>query len=217
MAVEVEDFIDDLDLENEQFFEGLSVADTTYWPEELTGLAAAEALKPRWFNELRGVEVIGRFIERVPDLSLKVLVGRQVGDEAKHARMCRKRIEELGGSVLDFEPGRAQRRFGDYLDSLAFPEEFFAAQQFTVETQSIKRNDRAVAMFDDVTAKMFEEHINPDERFHAALGKAGLKVFARTAAAQGRARRAAEAVREIHVEMVREHVQRMTAEGWIKA
>lgn len=85
MAVEVEEFINQLNEENEAYFANLPETDTVYWADRMDGLVAAEALKPRWYNEIRGVEIIGRFIGRVPDLSLKALVGRQVGDEAKHA------------------------------------------------------------------------------------------------------------------------------------
>lgn len=216
MAKDVHDFIDELARENEAFFSTLTERDTTYWPEGLPDSATAEALKPRWYNEIRGVEIIGRFIERVPDLTLKVMVGRQVGDEAKHAFFCRKRIEELGGSVVDFQPGPTQLAFGDFLDGLAFPEEFFAAQQFTVETQSVKRNEGALRVFDPETAEMFERHINPDERFHVELGILGLQVFARTSVAQDRARRAAARVRELHVAMVREHMERLHRGGYLK-
>jgi len=215
MAQDVEEFIDELNRDNEAFFGELPETDTVYWVDRMDGKAAAEALKPRWFNEIRGVEIIGRFIGRVPDLSLKALVGRQVGDEAKHARHCRKRIEALGSSVLDFEPSPEQLAFGDLLDSMAYPEEFFAAQQLTVETQSIKRNEKALARFDPDTAAMFEKHINPDERFHARLGHVGLQVFARTAAAQDRARRACEVIRESHVAMVRAHSGHMLQSGYL--
>lgn len=214
MAKDVEEFIAELTEENEAFFSGFSETATQYWSGTLEGRAAAEALKPRWFNELRGVEVIGRFIERVPDISLKVLVGRQVGDEAKHARLCRRRIEQLGSSVLDYQPSPEQLAFGDLLDSFAYPEEFFAAQQFTIETQSLKRNEAALHCFDPVTARMFEAEINPDERFHVKLGRLGLKVFARTTPAQDRARVAARAVRELHVKLVQVHRARMEDEGF---
>ncbi|MBS2964828.1 hypothetical protein KGA66_17355 [Actinocrinis puniceicyclus] len=217
MAIDVEEFIEKLNRENEQYFSSLPETDTVYWAEKMHGAAAAEALKPRWFNEIRGVDIIGRFIGRVPDLTLKVLVGRQVGDEAKHAKHCRRRIEALGGSVLDYRPSPEQLRFGDLLDAMAYPEEFFAAQQLTVETQSLKRNEKALARFDPDTAEMFEKHINPDERFHARLGHLGLQVFARTTEAQDRARRAAEVIREAHVAMVRAHSGNMLAAGYINA
>ncbi|WP_431783454.1 hypothetical protein [Streptomyces chumphonensis] len=217
MAVDVEEFIDQLNRENEEYFSTLPETDTVYWTGRMEGLAAAEALKPRWFNEIRGVDIIGRFIGRVPDLSLKALVGRQVGDEAKHARHCRRRIEALGGSVIDYRPSEEQLRFGDLLDEMAYPEEFFAAQQLTVETQSLKRNEKALSRFDPETAEMFEKHINPDERFHARLGHIGLEVFARTTAAQDRARRACEVIREAHVAMVRAHSNTMMAAGYLNA
>lgn len=215
MALDAEDFIHELEEENEAFFKSLPDTDTTYWFSKMDGLAAAEALKPRWYNEIRGVDIIGRFIGRVPDFSLKALVGRQVGDEAKHARHCRRRIEALGSSVLDYQPSKEQLRFGDLLDSYAYPEEFFAAQQLTIETQSIKRNEKALARFDPETATMFEKHINPDERFHARLGFLGLQVFARTTAAQERARHAAREIREAHVAMVRAHSEQMLSSAYL--
>ena len=209
MPQNVHDFIKDLCAENDAFFDSLPDEKTTYWPEVMDDKIAVEALLPRWYNELRGVEVIGKFIERVPDLSLKVLVGRQVGDEAKHARLCRRRIEQLGGSVLDYHPSPEQVRFGDILDGFAYPEEFFAAQQLTIETQSIKRNEKALERFDPETASMFRRNINPDERFHARLGHVGLRVFARTSAAQMRAQNAARLIRPAHVAMVQAHYRRI--------
>jgi 1,2-phenylacetyl-CoA epoxidase catalytic subunit len=201
----VDEFIQELGQENEDFFSSLPTTSTQYWLDNMSGQELINALLVRWFNEIRGVDIIGRFIGRVPDLSLKVLVGRQVGDEAKHAKYCRRRIEELGGNVYDFCPTDAQLVFGDFLDSLEYPEEFFAAQQFTVETQSLKRNENALRCFDEVTANMFREHINPDECFHVSLGYLGLKTFARTSPAQVRALDAARRVREIHSAMVAAH------------
>lgn len=205
MTRDVEQFIEEMKRENDEFFSALPEQSTQYWSGSLEGKAAAEALKPRWFNEIRGVEVIGKFVERVPDLTLKALVGKQVGDEAKHAIVCRQRIEELGGSVEDYKPSSQQMAFGDFLDDLTYPEEFFAAQQFTVETQSLKRNEAALSCFDAKTARMFERHINPDERFHVRLGYMGLRRFARTTIAQERARTAVRRVREIHSAMVHKH------------
>jgi 1,2-phenylacetyl-CoA epoxidase catalytic subunit len=205
MAKDVADFIRDLDQENQVFFDALPDNSTQYWHDAMTNHEAVRALQVRWFNELRGVDIIGRFVSRVPDLTLKLMVGRQVGDEAKHAIICRRRIEQLGGSVHDYYPSSEQLLFGDFLDSLVYPEEFFASQQFTIETQSLKRNERALHCFDDVTADLFRTEINPDERFHVALGHLGLKVFACTSAAQQRAVDASRRVRDIHVAMVAAH------------
>jgi 1,2-phenylacetyl-CoA epoxidase catalytic subunit len=205
VAHDVSEFLQALNQENEAFFSELPESATQYWHDQMSKTDAIRALQVRWFNELRGVDVIGRFICRVPDLTLKVLVGRQVGDEAKHAKVCRRRIEQLGGSVHDFVPTCEQLQFGDFLDSLVYPEEFFAAQQFTVETQSLKRNERALECFDPDTVEMFRSQINPDERFHVALGHLGLKTFARTSVAQQRALEAARRVRELHSAMVTAH------------
>lgn len=213
MAKSIDDFIAELNDENEQFFSALPDKSTQYWTDSMTAKGAIAALKPRWFNELRGIEVIGRFAARVPDITLKTLVGKQVGDEAKHAWLCKQRIEQLGGTVLDYKPTPEQLAFGDLLDEMAYPEEFFAAQQFTVETQSLKRNELALNCFDETTAEMFRRHINPDERFHVQLGWLGLKTFARTRVAQTRARDAARKIREIHSTMVTKHRERMSELG----
>jgi 1,2-phenylacetyl-CoA epoxidase catalytic subunit len=205
MAKDIATFIDQLGRENEIFFSQLPESAIHYWHGEMSPEEAVRALQVRWFNELRGVDIIGRFVSRVPDLTLKVLVGRQVGDEAKHAKVCRRRIAELGGDVRDFRPTARQLEFGDFLDSLVYPEEFFAAQQFTVETQSLQRNERALECFDAKTAQMFRTQINPDERFHVALGHLGLRAFARTTVAQQRAADAAARVRDIHSAMVMAH------------
>lgn len=205
MVKHVDDFIADLGAENEAFFSQLSDSSTQYWHENMSTTEAILALQVRWFNELRGVDIIGRFISRVPDITLKVLVGRQVGDEAKHAKVCRRRIEQLGGDVHDFQPTRAQLEFGDYLDTLIYPEEFFSAQQFTIETQSLKRNERALECFDEKTSNMFKRDINPDERFHVALGHLGLRTYARTEVAQQRAIDAARRVRDLHSRHVEAH------------
>ncbi len=208
--MDVDQFILELEASNEAFFNALPESETVYWTKPLTGSEAADALKPRWFNEwCIGVEVLGAFVKRVPDIRLKIQLGRQIGDEAKHARLVQKRIEALGGSVDNYQPPVSQLRFAEILNSMEYPEEFFAAEQLTVETQSIKRNEIALSRFDEETAAMFEQQINPDEHYHVQLGREGLRTYARTQAAQDRARAAVDAVREVHRSMVREHNTRM--------
>lgn len=206
MTLSSVEFVERLETENREFFTSISERERTYWTEPLRGKAAADALLTRWFNEWYiGVEVIGRFVGRVPSIHMKQLLGRQIGDEAKHAQIIERRIHQLGGSVKDFKPSSEQVAFADLLDSLEYPEEFFAAEQVTVETESVIRNEKAVERFDAQTAKMFEEEINPDERYHVKIGYMGLKLYATTTAAQERALKAAKLAREAHRKMVVRH------------
>ncbi|MFN7881704.1 MAG: hypothetical protein ACK5PF_01625, partial [bacterium] len=128
---------------------------------------------------------------------------------AKHAQLVQQRIEALGGSVANYEPPPAQLAFAELLSSLDYPEEFFAAEQLTIETESVRRNELARTRFDAETVRMFEEHINEDERFHVQIGRIGLRAFARDPIAQGRARAATARVRDIHRQMVRQHNERV--------
>lgn len=212
MTLSAADFIAALEAENVAFYATLPETEKVYWTRPLQGPEAAEALKPRWFNEWRiGVESLGGFVRKVDDPTLKILVGRQIGDEAKHARLIQQRIEALGGSVANYDPPPSQLRFAELLDAFEYPEEYFAAEQLTIETQSVRRNELALSRFDAETAEMFERHVNDDERFHVQVGRIGLRRYATTSPAQDRARRAVERVREIHRSMVREHNVRMQA------
>lgn len=195
----VKDFIKKLSEENENFFSGQIPEAKTYWNKKLSKEESIIALRTRYWNEYVGFEVIARFMLRVDNPHLKMLVGRQVGDEAKHAFYVKKRIDELGGDVGS--PMKEQLEFYNTLDSFEHPEEFFAAQQFTVETQSIKRNEQALTNLDEITATMFKKHINTDEIFHSRLGYLGMLHYCLNEESQERAWKASELIRDKHVAM----------------
>jgi hypothetical protein len=197
----VQDFIRELAEENEEFFSRQPKWATSYWAEKMSTEATVVGLQTRFWNEFRGAELLARFMFRVEETTLRMMVGRQVGDEAKHAFYVQKRLAELGASVG--EPFAEQQAFYAALDDFLHPEEFFAAQQFTVETESVKRNEQALQHFDETTAEMFRRHINNDEVFHVRLGHAGLAFYCVTEWAQQRARAAARLIRDKHVAMSR--------------
>ncbi len=192
-------FVEELDKDNNDFFSDKDAWSQSYWAGNLCIEAVIIALRMRYWNEYRGFEVIARFMFKVDDDYLRMLVGRQVGDEAKHAQVVSKRIFELGGELG--EPLPEQEAFYKMLDEFEYPEEFFAAQQFTVETQSVKRNESALERFDEKTAYMFKQHINPDEIHHVNLGKRGLLHYCNSEEAQQRAKLAAERIRYAHMAM----------------
>jgi len=207
----VKKFIEQLGIENEGFFQKQPRWATSYWASKMDHKKTIFALRMRYWNEYRGAEVLARFMFRVSDPTLRMFVGRQIGDEAKHAFYVKKRIEELDGEVG--RPLEEQEVFYDTLDGFLYPEEFFAAQQFTVETQSIKRNEQALMNFDPTTAEIFRKYINNDEAFHVRLGHAGLAFYCITKGAQERARQAARKIREKHVAMSLSHYHLLEREG----
>ena len=123
MLLSPHNFVDQLDRENEAFFSDKGAWAQSYWAEELSHEAVIMALRMRYWNEYRGFEVIGRFMYKVDDHRLRMLVGRQVGDEAKHAQVVGRRIRQLGGSIGS--PLKEQEDFYNFLDSCEYPEEFF--------------------------------------------------------------------------------------------
>lgn len=197
-AIPVDEFIHELEVDNRAYYDGLPASEKTYWPSQMSPEAAIEALKTRWFNEYMGTVVLARLLEKISHPHLKMLVGRQIGDEAKHTLVCESRIRELGGDVRDYDPPPEQVRMYQVLDEVTFPEEFFAAMQFTTESEGVERNDQAVERFDPETARMFRDSINPDEYFHVQLGYAALKILCTTEETQARARQACHRQRELH-------------------
>ena len=215
MEIDVESFLESLAQDNRTFYDQTPVELRTYWPERLSPEAALEALRVRWFNEYIGTIVLARIVDRVEHPKLKMLIARQVGDEAKHASVCEHRIRELGGSVHDYEAPAEQMEMYEVLDNYAYPEQFLAAMQFTTEHEGVLRNEQALLAFDETTAKVFAEAINPDEEFHVQIGWIGLRLLCRDAEAQKRAREACERQRVLHREWTREYRRRMVSYGFM--
>jgi hypothetical protein len=179
----------------------------------LVGPAAIEALSTRWFNEYLGTVVLARLVEKVEDPKLKMLVGRQAGDEAKHALVTERRIRALGGRVEAYEPLPEQLKLYEILDTVTYPEEFFAAMQFTTEHEGVKRNEQALTRFDAETAQMFADAVNPDEPFHVQLGWTALRVLCVSDEARTRAVAACHRQRDLHRVFTVAYRARMSERG----
>lgn len=212
-ALDVEEFLRQLAADNEAYYSQLPTEQKTYWPYRLAGQAQLEALLTRWFNEYIGTIVLARLVERVDHPKLKMMIARQVGDEAKHAMVCERRIRELGGSVTDYEPLPEQLKMYEILDQYEYPEQFLAAMQFTTEHEGVQRNEQALERFDADTALMFADAINPDEHFHVQIGWTGLRILCTSAEAQERARQACHRQRELHREWTLAYRRRMEERG----
>lgn len=212
-ALEIEEFLRLLAKDNEQYYQNLPSDMKTYWPYRLTGDAQIEALRTRWFNEYIGTVVLSRLVEKVANPKLKLMIARQVGDEAKHAMVCERRVRELGGRVDDYAPLPEQVYMYEVLDQYEYPEQFLAAMQFTTEHEGVRRNEQALERFDQDTAKVFADAINPDEHFHVQIGWTGLRMLCTTAEAQERARVACHRQRDLHREWTVAYRQRMIERG----
>lgn len=213
---DVEEFLRRLAADNEEYYDSIPAEQKTYWPYRLTGEAQIEALKTRWFNEYIGTVVLARLVEKVTNPKLKLMIARQVGDEAKHAMVCERRIRELGARVEDYQPLPEQIHMYEVLDQYEYPEQFLAAMQFTTEHEGVRRNEQALERFDKDTAKLFADAINPDEHFHVQIGWTGLRILCNTAEAQERARLACQRQRELHREWTAAYRLRMMERGLLQ-
>jgi len=209
----VEEFLQELAADNDAYYSSTPPELKTYWPHRLVGEAAIEALSTRWFNEYIGTVVLARLVEKVDHPKLKMLVARQAGDEGKHALVTEKRIKALGGNVESYEPVEEQLYLYNVLDTVEYPEQFFAAMQFTTEHEGVKRNEQALQRFDAETAQMFADAVNPDEPFHVQLGWLALRIYCTTEEAQERAREACHRQRDLHREFTVAYRAKMRERG----
>jgi uncharacterized ferritin-like protein (DUF455 family) len=130
------------------------------------------------------------------DVDVKMAFARQAGDEAKHYRMIVERLRELGFEATGFNPlAKGYGPLFQYLETLTTTVERVAAGQFTREAIAVVKNRQFIEFCDGagdkVTATLYRDVIEPDERFHHQLGRSLLLRFATTPDDQEAARRAA--------------------------
>jgi len=123
-------------------------------------------------------------------------LARQVGDEAKHYRMIADRLRALGFDPSSFDPlAKGYGPLFQYLDTLKTTVERVAAGQFTREAIAVVKNRQFIEFCDRagdrVTATLYRDVIEPDERYHHELGRRLLLRLATTPEAQAAARAAA--------------------------
>ena len=152
-------------------------------------------LKMALKSELEASELAAFWMPTTPEVDVKLALARQAGDEAKHYRMIAERLGELGFDARSFDP--LAQGFGllfKYLDSLETTVERVAAGQFTREAVAVVKNRQFIEFCDRagdrLTATLYREIIEPDERFHHQLGRSLLLKLATTPETQEAARRA---------------------------
>lgn len=94
-----------------------------------TGLHLARILSRYCWGEKKGPTVIAPLLPHLEDDPYaQRLLARHLSDEARHARLLRKRIVELGGTPDLYQPSAVnQRIFADFFRKLDSPEDRMAA------------------------------------------------------------------------------------------
>ena len=189
------EFVAALDEANQTVLRRLE-PDATLTPEVSGALNVANLLKVALKNEIEATEIAARWLVATTDVEVKMAFARQAGDEAKHYRMIADRLGELGVDARAFDP--LASGFGPlfkYLDSLETTVERVAAGQFTREAIAVVKNRQFIEFCDRagdrITATLYRDVIEPDERFHHQLGRSLLLKLATTPETQETARRAA--------------------------
>jgi 1,2-phenylacetyl-CoA epoxidase catalytic subunit len=171
-------------------------------------------LKMALKNELEASEIAALWIPTTPEIEVKLALARQVGDEAKHYKLIEEHLHKMGVDLLEFDP--AAEGYGPMFQLLAgfkTTVERIGAAQFTRESLALKKNEQFIefceAAGDQATAKLYREHIQPDEQWHVQLGRTVLEKYANTFELQQQARGAVEAVLELAVKIQRKQVKEM--------
>jgi len=200
-----EEFVRELDEENQAVLRRLA-PEATLAPEVSGDLNVLNLLKVALKNEIEATEIAARWLVSTDEVAVKMALARQAGDEAKHYRMIAERLRELGFDADGFDPiAKGYGPLFNYLDTLRTTVERVAAGQFTREAIAVVKNRQFIEFCeragDRVTATLYRDVIEPDERFHHQLGRSLLLRCATTPEAQARARRAAARTLELAEEL----------------
>lgn len=203
-ALTGEEFVAELAAENEAALARLAQSSAAGdAPETLT---VERLLRVALKNEFEAAEVAALWMGTTSELDVKLAFARQVGDEAKHYRLISERLAQLG-----VDPTRIDPREGgysplfEYLRALQSTTARVAAGQFTREALALVRNQAFIEFCqsrgDQLTATLYSETIQPDERHHHELGRALLARYGVTADEQSIARQAATRTLELAEEI----------------
>jgi len=200
-----EEFVRNLDAKNQTILKRLD-PEATLKPEVSGNLNVLNLLKVALKNEVEATEIAARWLVTTDDVTVKMALARQAGDEAKHFRMIAARLAELGFDADSFNPlANGYGPLFGYLDTLRTTVERVAAGQFTREAIAVVKNRQFIEFCertgDRATATLYKDVIEPDERFHHELGRSLLLRTATTAEAQDLARRAAARTLELAEEL----------------
>jgi 1,2-phenylacetyl-CoA epoxidase catalytic subunit len=197
MLLSTETFVAELDAQNRAALERIARASCAPAPD--ADLTVAKLLRLALKNELEATECAAAWIGDTPEVTVKLALARQAGDEAKHYRLIQQRLAELGVDTTNFDPMASGRSpLLQWLLGLSGTAARVAAGQFTREALALVRNaafiDFCRERGDAATARLYEEIIQPDETHHHELGRRLLHSLAITEASQAAAREASQRV-----------------------
>ena len=189
------EFVAQLEVENQAALRNLE-PDATLKPEVEGPLNVPNLLKVALRNEIEATEIAARWLVTTDDVAVKLALGRQVGDEAKHYRLIADRLGQLGVDAAAIDPlAGGYGPLFKYLDTLLTTVERVAAGQFTREAIAVVKNRQFIEFCERVgdreTAVLYRDTIEPDERYHHELGRRLLLRLATTDEAQQAATAAA--------------------------
>lgn len=171
-------------------------------------------LKMALKNELEASELAALWMPTTPEVEVKLALARQVGDEAKHYKLIEERLESMSADLAGFNPlaGGYSPMF-QLLAGFNSTVERIGAAQFTRESLALKKNEQFIefcdAAGDPETARLYRDHIQPDEQWHVHLGRQVLEKYASTPDLQSQARKAVEAVLELAVKIQNKQLKEM--------
>jgi bacterioferritin (cytochrome b1) len=162
LTAEIDDYIEEYGLDNARF-------DT-----QLTEDQMREGLYTRIYNELVAVDLSRRMLDDLDasdDPQAFVHLLKQMGDEAKHARMLSQRLWNLGGDPTKvFErANESTQSFWEMFDNLDVIETTVMLQ-CGAERMAQHRHEKELRFYDDETAEIYRNVISPEEKFHAKIG-----------------------------------------------
>lgn len=170
------------------------------------GVSVTRLLEVALKNELEAAEEAALWMTTETDVSVKLALARQCGDEARHYRLIEDRLRALGADPAQINPLKAgYSPMFNYLRGLTTTVERLAAGQFAREALAQVRNrvfaDFCAEQGDAETARLYRETITPDEHFHHQLGRQLLPRFVLTEADAELARSAARRTLELAEEL----------------
>jgi 1,2-phenylacetyl-CoA epoxidase catalytic subunit len=204
MTLSPETFVAELDAQNSAALERIAKASAQGEPAD--DLSVGKLLMLALKNELEATECAAAWIPTTQEVDVKLALARQAGDEAKHYRLIQKRLAELGTDTSALDPFAAGRSpLLGFLSNLQGTVARVAAGQFTREALALVRNAEFIHFCrdrgDNITARLYEETIQPDETHHHELGRQLLLKLATTDTVQQEAREASARVLELAEEL----------------
>ena len=136
-------------------------------------------------SELEASELAGAWVATTPELDAKLAFAHQCGDEMKHFRLIRDRLEALGDDVERLDPlPDGYSPLYRYLQGLTTTVERAAGGLFASEAVAQVRNRQFIELCrsvgDGETAALYADVIQPEEERHHREGRALLETYATT-------------------------------------